>query len=90
MINSIFKYRYGFDWVDMLSDSSFVSPSVASFRHVPVSDTWTKEISIGMKVLAIKLPSFFFGISANNLQIYLKSWKWKTQMPGLEILSVIG
>jgi len=43
--------RPGFDWVDVLtSNLDLVTPHVSWFRHVPLSETWASEISIGMKV----------------------------------------
>ena len=42
--------RYGFDWVEMLTDFGFVTPPISCFRHAPVCDTWASDVSVGMKV----------------------------------------
>jgi hypothetical protein len=46
---SIFS-RYGFDWVEMLTEPGFVTPPISCFRHAPLCDTWASDVSVGMKV----------------------------------------
>lgn len=43
-------YRYGFDWVEMLTEPGFVTPPISCFRHAPLCDTWASDVSVGMKV----------------------------------------
>ena len=47
---------YGFDWLEMLSEPGFVAPPLTSFHHAPLSDTWSSDVSVGMKVIALSLP----------------------------------
>ncbi|KAK4018260.1 hypothetical protein OUZ56_000323 [Daphnia magna] len=44
------KDKYGFDWVEMLTEPGFVTPPISCFRHTPLCDTWASDVSIGMKV----------------------------------------
>ncbi|XP_046634887.1 polycomb protein Sfmbt-like isoform X3 [Daphnia pulicaria] len=44
------KDKYGFDWVEMLTEPGFVTPPISCFRHAPLCDTWASDVSVGMKV----------------------------------------
>lgn len=46
----LFFSRYGFDWVEMLTEPGFVTPPISCFRHAPLCDTWASDVSVGMKV----------------------------------------
>lgn len=36
--------------MEYLTEYGFVTPPISSFRHVPLSDTWASDVSVGMKV----------------------------------------
>lgn len=48
------SFRYGFDWVEMLTEPGFVTPPISCFRHAPLCDTWASDVSVGMKVIRMK------------------------------------
>ena len=78
-IISILFNRYGFDWVGMLSEFGFVTPPVSCFRHAPLSDKWTTDVCVGMKVLtAICLP--YLLVHHLIIHVFLFRWKLKTRI----------
>lgn len=86
---SIFS-RYGFDWVEMLTEPGFVTPPISCFRHAPLCDTWASDVSVGMKVYWIKRTQ----LRKNKRRLYvccdsISRSRLKTLTPGKQQPTVI-